>query len=77
MSRRNPKLLSFAEMEKLTTQRLLAYRDSLYKVPEGPSHEETTYGGKDLDLHKQSPEWKVAMASLKAVLAKRGHVPRD
>lgn len=76
MSRRSrhPKILSFAEMEKLTTQRLLAYRESLYKVPEGPSHEETLYGGKDTSLHKQTPEWRAAMASLKAVLAKREHV---
>lgn len=74
MSRRNLKFLSFAEMEKLTTPRLLAYKESLYKVPEGPSHEETIYGGKDDGMHKKRPEWKAAVAAVKAVLAKREHV---
>jgi hypothetical protein len=73
-SKRNPQFLSFAEMEKLSTTRLLAYKESLYKVPEGPSHEETMYGGKDHGMHKQRPEWKAAVAAVKAVLAKREHV---
>lgn len=72
--KRDPMILSFSEMEKLTTPRLLSYRERLYKVPEGPSHEETIYGGKDTGLHKKRPEWKVAMAAVKAVLAKREHV---
>jgi hypothetical protein len=61
-------------MEKLTTKRLLAYKNSLYRVPEGPSYEETMYGGTDYEMHKQRPEWKTALAEAKAVLAKREDV---
>jgi len=73
---RAPKLLSKQELEKLTDLRLIAYRDRLYKVPEGPSYEETMYGGIDLQMHKQRPEWKAAIADIKAVLATRGHIER-
>lgn len=77
MSKKNskpPQILSFEEMQKLTTPRLLAYKNRLYKVPEGPSYEETMYGGTDHSMHKQRPEWKVAVAAVKAVLAQREHV---
>lgn len=66
--------LSFEEMQQLTTPRLLAYKNRLYKVPEGPSYEETVYGGQDHAMHKQRPEWKVAVAAVKAALAQREHV---
>lgn len=72
--RRSNKFLTREEMEKLTTKRLLAYRNSLYKYPEGPSHEETIYGGVDHQMHKQRPEWKEAVAVLKAVLTTRENV---
>jgi len=61
-----PKFLTIEQMEKLTTKRLLAYKTSLYRVPEGPSHEETMYGGTDFAMHKQRPEWKQAVAEAKA-----------
>ena len=74
MGRRNLQFLTFEEMQSLTTPRLLAYKNSLYKVPEGPSYEETMYGGQDHEMHKQRPDWKVAVAAVKAILATREHV---
>jgi hypothetical protein len=74
MGKREPKFLTVAEMEKLTTPRLLAYKNSLYKVTEGASHEETMYGGVDYSMHKERPEWKIAVAAAKAVLATREDV---
>jgi len=74
MGKRDPKFLTVDEMENLTTPRLLAYKKSLYGVTEGPSHEETVYGGTDYSMHKARPEWKIAVAAVKAVLAKRENV---
>ena len=71
---RDPRFLTVEQMKKLTTKRLLAYKTSLYRVPEGPSHEETMYGGIDHDMHKQRPEWKTALAEAKAALAERGNI---
>ena len=68
------KFLTREEMEKLTTKRLLAYRNSLYRYPEGPSHEETIYGGIDYQMHKCRPEWKAAIALVKEILATRENV---
>ena len=72
--RRSNKFLTREELEKLSTKRLLAYRNSLYKYPEGPSHEETIYGGIDTQMHKLRPEWKTAMSALKEILADRENV---
>jgi len=74
MSRRSSKFLTIEELEKLTTKRLLAYKNKLYRTPEGPSYEETMYGGTDHDMHKQRPEWKTAVEAVKVVLAKREHI---
>lgn len=75
MSRgRSKKILTREELEKLPTKRLLAYKSSLYKVPEGPSYDETMYGGKDYGLYKQHPEWKAAVNAVKLVLAEREDV---
>jgi hypothetical protein len=74
MSRRSGRFLTSEELEKLTTKRLLAYKNSLYKVPEGPSYEETMYGGTDHDMHKQRPEWQSAVDAVKVVLAEREHI---
>lgn len=74
---RDPRILTIEQMEKLTTRRLLAYKNSLYRVPEGPNHDETMYGGIDYSMHKQRPEWKAALAHAKAVLATREHLPEE
>lgn len=68
------KLLTREEMEKLTTKRLLAYKNKLYKVPEGPSHEETMYGGTDHGMHKQRPEWQETVKIANEILATRENV---
>jgi len=68
------KLLSREEMEKLSTKRLLAYKNSLYKYPEGPSYEEQHYGGKDYGLYKSHPNWQAAMKLAKEVLAERENI---
>jgi hypothetical protein len=68
------KLLSREEAEKLSTPRLLAYRSSLYKYPEGPSYDEQFSGGKDYGLYKSHPAWKNAMEVVKSVLATRENV---
>lgn len=68
------KLLSREEIERLTTKRLLAYRNSLYKYPEGPSYDEQFFGGKDYGLYKSHPAWKAAMKNVKSVLDQREHI---
>jgi hypothetical protein len=64
------RLLTREKMEKLTTKRLLAYRDSLYTVPE-------TAGINDIDglyIHKGHDAWKATMSELKSILDTREHV---
>jgi hypothetical protein len=64
-------LLSRKAMEQLTTERLLAYRNRLYSVPESAGHHDE-YG---LYVHKGHDAWKQAMGDLKEILAGREHVP--
>lgn len=75
------KLLEPATLTRLTTKRLLAYRNSLYRVPEGPSRDnvEVPYRNAAGDwhhLHKGHPVWKQALATVKTELARRAHVDR-
>ncbi len=64
------KLLTKEELEKLTTKRLLAYKQSLLIVYESP----------DLDnphsLSKESEEWKACYKSTKDILATREHIEK-
>ena len=76
MGRRPLKILSRNELRQLTDKRLLAYRSRFYKVPEGPSYEETLYGGRDRALHKKCPAWKRGLVDLKEELSARGHIDR-
>lgn len=75
MNASRPKFLDRAQLEKLPTKRLLAYRASLFRFHEGPSHDVTDYGEVPRELNKQSPEWREAMSLVKEVLATREHVP--
>lgn len=50
----NKLFLTKEQMEKLTTKRLLAYKKSLMKYPEGPNWEEHNV----FRMNKQHPEWK-------------------
>lgn len=63
-------------MEKLTTPRLLAYKNSLHAVPESPDWEESMYGGpvSSGQINKTTPAWMTTMATLKVVLKDREHV---
>jgi hypothetical protein len=66
-------LNSIKQLQKLTTPRLLALRDSLLTVPERGDWDNLCYspgGG------KESPEWQEYYAQVKHVLSGREHVPR-
>lgn len=61
----NNKFLSKDQMEKLTTKRLLAYKNKLMKYHDHPDWD-------DLDsISKASDIWKEIYANLKSVLATR------
>ena len=61
------KLLTKEEMEKLTTERLLAYKNKLMQVVE--------FDDEDSDrMTKSSPEWQSLYANVKSVLSTREHV---
>lgn len=74
---RKNKLLSREKLEKLTTKRLLAYKNSLMRVVEG--HLVDIYGDThpaDIYVSKQSPEWQETMKVIKEILGTREHIPR-
>lgn len=64
------KMLSKQELEKLTTKRLLAYKNKLMQVPEGPSFDEDNVDR----MNKQNVEWQHAYFLVKEVLSTREHV---
>jgi len=73
-------ILSLERLEKLTTKRLLAYRNSLLKCWEGRLLE-VLGGGVTLDMYpnelcKSDKEWKESYKQVKTVLATREHVER-
>lgn len=67
------KLLTREEMSKLTTKRLLAYKNSLLRVPERAVHimYDTTQR-----MCKDDPKWKETYKVCKEILATREHVQR-
>jgi hypothetical protein len=73
---RKDSLLTREQMEALTTERLLAYKNRLYKVPEGPSYDEWEPGGTHYGVHKECPEWQQTLATAKEILSTREHVER-
>ncbi len=64
------KLLSKEELEKLTTKRLLAYKQSLLMVYESPDHDNPH------SLSKESEEWKACYKATKDILATREHIAK-
>lgn len=58
------------QMERLTTARLLAYKDKLMKYHETPNWEDVSY------ISKSHPLWKEAYKNIKEVLATREHVEK-
>ena len=61
----NNKFLSKDELEKLTTKRLLAYKNKLMKYHDHPDWEDPN------SISKASDIWKETYSNLKAVLATR------
>jgi predicted heme/steroid binding protein len=61
------KILTREQLEKLTTKRLLAYKNKLMDVHEGPNWDEGSYQG----LNKTDEEWKSLYALVKEILAAR------
>ena len=62
------KFLKIQQLEKLTTKRLLTYKNALMKVPEGPS-----WDGCNDRINKTTPEWIETVASIKNILSTRDH----
>jgi len=63
-------LLTNEQMKKLNTKRLLAYKNALMKVPEGPNYYEDNVER----LNKTSPRWQDTYFHVKTILASREHV---
>lgn len=66
------KLLKKEQLEKLTTVRLLAYKNKLMSVWDHPNWEREY----DKGLSKEDPDWKQAYQDLKEVLKLREHIER-
>jgi len=64
----NEMFLTKEQMEKLTTKRLLAYKNKLMQYPEGPDWD-TNEG-----MNKSHSEWKQTYQNLKDILATREHI---
>jgi hypothetical protein len=64
-------LLTKEQLEKLTTPRLLAYKNKLMRVPESPNWDEPSY-----QLNKTDARWQETCAAVKAVLETREHVEK-
>lgn len=67
------KLLTHEQMSALTTKRLLAYKNSLMRVPEKAVHimYDTTQR-----ICKDNPKWIKTYGECKAILATREHVDK-
>ena len=63
------KFLSREQLEKLTTKRLLAYKNKLMDFPEEPSWDSSR-------MNKSEPEWKQVYSELKEILASREHIEK-
>jgi hypothetical protein len=68
------KYLTKAEMEKINTKRLLAYKEKLLQVPSLKEWER--YDPTDGRFTKACPVWKELYANVKAVLATREHIEK-
>lgn len=71
---KNKKLLNIEQLEKLTTKRLLAYKNSLMKVHDDIDWEEKYNDSKVEELTKQSKEWQDCYNNVKLILSKRENV---
>lgn len=64
------KILTREQLEKLTTKRLLAYKNKLLKVPEEPNWDEAN----NTRINKLSKEWIDLYSLVKEILSKREHI---
>lgn len=71
---RKDALLTYEQMESLTTERLLAYKSRLYKVHEREHWACSTNNG--IHVTKESPEWKKTLSDAKIILATREHISK-
>ena len=70
------RLLTELQMSSLTTPRLLAYKNKLLKVVDGPSYE-ALYEGESWDtVNKSRADWQTTMTACKTILAGREHSPK-
>lgn len=70
------KLLGREQLEKLTTKRLLAYKNSLLRAVEGSPAD--IYGNPNPNyVSKQTPEWQTTMNTIREILNSREHIERD
>ena len=66
------------QMQKLNTRRLLAYKNSLMKVPETPDWDyKVEENNVPSQLTKASPEWIETYTALKEILSNREHIKRS
>lgn len=63
--------LTIAQLEKLSTQRLLAYKKKLLSVPES-----SDWGSGWSQINKSTASWKEAYQNVKDILAKREHLEK-
>ncbi len=64
------KLLDKEQLQKLTTQRLLAYKNILMQVPEKPNWGDSLF----TKITKEHPKWRETYAAVKEILKTREHV---
>lgn len=71
--------LTKEQLEKLSTQRLLAYKKMMLKYPEGPDWDDVDQAS-CLELlkitHKKHPNWETAYKNVKEMLATREHITK-
>lgn len=75
------RILTTEQLESLTTERLLGYRNALLRCNDWPYDEHGVAefkpvkirNGNYQDLYKNSPIWKAAYAEVKRILATREH----
>lgn len=74
---RKDQILQRDQLEKMPTKRLIAYKNRLLKVVEGPIQD--SYGDvrpEQRYVTKQCPEWKEAIFAIRNILSTREHVER-
>ncbi len=69
-------LLSREQLEKLTTKRLLAYKNKLMQVHDSGDWNDYCICFQNEHINKTSPVWQETYQNVKSVLATREHIER-